>query len=131
MTLVSVRGIKPVTQGSLTAYSTCIVVDNHAKALKPYRQAIADAYKAQDGTFYEQYVPVKLTATFFFKKPKKPKASLPSAKGADLDKLTRALDDALTDVAWFDDCQVVCIEVDKAYCATEADEGVDFIVERI
>ena len=131
MTLVSVRGIKPVTQGSLTAYSTCIVVDNHAKQLKPYRQAIADAYKAQDGTFYEQYVPVKVTATFYFRKPKKPKAKLPSSKGADVDKLMRGLNDALTSVAWFDDCQVVMIEADKAYCASEAEEGVDFTVESV
>lgn len=128
MPQVTVRGVKPPTQGSLTAYSTGIVVDNHAKKLKPYRKAIADAYKSQDGTFYPQYTPVVLDATFYFKKPKKPKACLPSSKGADLDKLARALSDGLTDVAWFDDCQVVEMHARKAYCGTEAEEGVDFEV---
>lgn len=126
--VVSVRGIHPPTQGSLTAYSTGVVVDTHAKVLKVYRKAVAEAYREQDGGFYEQYAPLRVWAIFYLKKPKKPKAPLPSSKGMDLDKAARALGDALTGVAYYDDCQIVEWDIKKVYCATEAEEGVDFSV---
>lgn len=127
-TIIRVRGIRPPTQGSLTAYSAGVLVDTHAKVLKPYRKMVADAYMEQDGAFYDQYTPIGISATFYLKKPKKPKANLPSSKGVDLDKAARALGDALTGVAYYDDCQIVRWDICKAYCATEAEEGVDFTI---
>ena len=131
MVVISVRGVKPPTQGSISAFGAGIAVDTHEKRLKPYRQKIRDAYKEQGGEYFDQYVPVCLEATFYFKKPKKPKAFLPSHKGADLDKLLRACGDGLTGVAWYDDCQVVEIIGRKAFCGTEAEEGVDLEVRRV
>ena len=71
MVVISVRGVKPPTQGSISAFGAGIAVDTHEKRLKPYRQKIRDAYKEQGGEYFDQYVPVCLEATFYFKKPKK------------------------------------------------------------
>jgi len=70
-------------------------------------------------------------ASFFFKKPKKPICSVPCTKGADLDKLARGLGDALTGVAYYDDCQIVTWCIFKMYVDTEEEEGVQFSVEGI
>ena len=67
--------------------------------------------------------PVVLTARFHLPRPKalqtKAKAlrDFPHTKKPDLDKLTRAVKDALTGVVWTDDSQVVELHATKHYCA--------------
>ena len=125
---VDVRGMKPVTQGSMSAFGPGVLTDTHSKKLKPWRKAIQEAYVRDCGIFYEQHTPVAVFAFFYFKRPKKPVADAPSTKGADLDKLARGLGDALTGYAYFDDCQIVEWCVSKAYVDTEEEEGVQFQV---
>lgn len=131
MKKITVKGIKPVTQGSMTAYGSGVLTDTHFKTLKPWRKAIADAYREEDGTFYEQYTPVEIYARFFFCRAKSSKLIHPSMKGADLDKLCRGLGDALTHTAYFDDSQIVSWIATKEYCSDPKFEGVEFSVRKI
>jgi hypothetical protein len=39
---IKVEGIKPVTQGSMSAFGPGVLTDTHSKKLKPWRQAIQD-----------------------------------------------------------------------------------------
>lgn len=126
---IDVRGISPVTQGSLNAYSAGVVTDRHSKQLKPYRKLIADRYRESAGPFFETYTPVKVTVTFWMKAPKKPKAFAPSTKKCDLDKLQRAVGDALTGVAYADDCQITSWVATKRYVDDESQEGLTFKVD--
>ena len=127
---IQVRGMKPVTQGSMSAFGPGVLTDTHSKALKPWRKAIQDQYKNAGGQFFEQHTPVVILATFYFKRPKKPVSSLPCTKGADLDKLARGLGDALTGYAYFDDCQIIYWGIKKEYVDTVEEEGVSFDVMR-
>lgn len=54
-----------------------------------------------------------------FKRPKKPICDVPCTKGADLDKLARGLGDALTGIAYYDDCQIVRWDIQKEYVDSE------------
>ena len=58
--------------------------------------------------------PIAIDAAFYFNRPKSAKRQHPTVK-PDLDKLVRAILDALTGVIWRDDSQVVFIEARKSY----------------
>jgi crossover junction endodeoxyribonuclease RusA len=61
---------------------------------------------------------VQLTVVFTLPRPKRlPKRALPHISRPDLDKLTRAVCDALTGVVWKDDSQVDALAVRKRYAA--------------
>lgn len=83
--------------------------------------ALELARAGQDGKFFEG--PVVLEAWFYLPRPKalltKKRAAehVPHTVKPDLDKLARALKDALTGVCWTDDAQVVDLFVHKRYCA--------------
>jgi Holliday junction resolvase RusA-like endonuclease len=74
---------------------------------------------------------VSVDVTFFLARPKKhytkkgirPDAPVWVSKKPDIDKLQRALLDALTGVVWHDDEQVVQIEARKCWCARESEPG--------
>jgi Holliday junction resolvase RusA-like endonuclease len=135
---VDVKG-EPITQGSMNAFpirrkdGSIGVSMTHQKGnkLDVWRQAVAEAYKAQDGTYYPQYTPVCFEGTFYLKRPAKPHAWLPSAKGSDLDKLTRAILDSLSEVAYYDDCQVCDIRVRKDYADCDEDIGLVFYLTEL
>jgi len=99
---------EPVPQGSVRAFNNRIV---HVKPrrLMAWRQAIEDAYPGEmfDG-------PITVKAVFSLTRPKTVTRPHPSVK-PDIDKLTRALLDALTGRAYVDDSQVVWIDVRKVY----------------
>lgn len=72
---------------------------------------------------------VHLSATFLLPRPVSlPKKVLAATKKPDLDKLLRAVKDALTGVLWSDDSQVVTITAGKRYAATEEGPGVSIAV---
>lgn len=50
--------------------------------------------------------PIKLTAKFIFKRPKRPKFKNHHAVKPDMDNLLKGLKDALNGVIWTDDCRV-------------------------
>ena len=115
----------PVTQGSMRA----IPLKNggaalaqgssnkHRQALEDWRRAIRTAASAQVGPEYPLVGPIAFSATFGLAKPAykpKRKRSWPiSARSGDVDKLLRAVLDALTGVVWLDDSQVTSAVIRK------------------
>lgn len=122
----------PIPQGSQRAFNRKgggrpIVTADNAKT-RPWKDAITwaaqtAAHKAELQTIRE---PINVNVHFRFLRPTGHYGArgtlLPSAPGRpkvkpDLDKLVRAVLDALTDAGvWFDDAQVVGISATKAYC---------------
>ena len=65
--------------------------------------------------------PVRLVVMFYLPRPKSlPRRATDHLKKPDLDKLVRSVKDALTQVIWQDDSQVVQIEASKTYAAMDA-----------
>ena len=104
----------PVPQGSMRVYNGNIVHSQGA-ALATWRSAVAIAAK-QAGC-----VPlpgsVRLDLLFGMPKPRTVKRTFPSV-APDLDKLIRAVLDALTAIAYLDDGQVIDINASKVYALT-------------
>ena len=114
-----VRGL-PVPQGSTRAWVLHgkPVITSSAKGLNTWRRLVADV--AQDYAPTEPWEgPVGIELHFGIPKPKsapKKKRVWPD-KRPDLDKLTRAVLDALTYVVFADDSQVVELQASKDYGA--------------
>ena len=97
------------------------------KDLKPWRQQIAVEASQRMGSTQPWTQPVKVTLVFFLIRPKSHfgtgrnagtlKASAPRfpSSSPDLDKLTRAVLDALTGIAFRDDAQVQVLDCMKLY----------------
>ena len=128
-----VSGI-PAPKGSTRAFfvaklGRAIITSANAKT-KPWEQAVrAEAANAAAGA-PPTVAPIEVHVVFRFPRPKghfrangqvSPKAPLRLTKKPDLDKLERALLDALTGLLFVDDSQVVSITSMKRY--TKSDEG--------
>jgi|HubBroStandDraft_5_1064220.scaffolds.fasta_scaffold344929_2 Holliday junction resolvase RusA-like endonuclease len=108
---------KPEPQGSMRVVGKFVKADN--PAMKPWRYWVG--YKALEARaavgvheiMFGRHVPVRLNVTFYFTQPKKHRDA-PAVK-PDIDKLCRAVMDALTGVIWNDDGQVVELTARKAY----------------
>jgi Holliday junction resolvase RusA-like endonuclease len=122
--IVRVLG-NPITQGSKTPTKNGGMRESRAKELKPWRAAVTGAalstispssampWQPLDG-------PVRVELTFTMPKPKgapKTRRTWPiAARSGDVDKLTRAIFDSLTDAGvWGDDVQVVEVLARKVY----------------
>jgi crossover junction endodeoxyribonuclease RusA len=122
----------PVAQGSMKGFvvkGRAILTSNNAAKLKPWRQQIAETVREMGVTPVAG--PLTLTALFYVRRPpSRPKKYKEPDKRPDLDKLLRALMDALTGFDWHDDAQVVRFrDVQKTYATAEEPEGVLFSVE--
>jgi crossover junction endodeoxyribonuclease RusA len=121
----------PAAQGSKRAFvigGKAVMVDADKK-LKPWRQAVTDAAAAARGDDPLFMGPVRVRVRFVFPRPKSHygtgrnaevlKNSAPAyvATRPDVDKLLRAVFDALTGVVFKDDSQVAVAESVKAYGA--------------
>ena len=110
--------MKPVTQGSVTAIPVngkARIIHNHSKQLYEQRALIQSLYHDNGGQKIDGAV--EITITFAFVRPKsvsQKKRPYMTVK-PDLDKLTRAVLDALTHHAYDDDSQVVWLHVCKTY----------------
>jgi Holliday junction resolvase RusA-like endonuclease len=109
----------PVQQGSKSARvfaGRAQLFDQNAKALHPWRRLVRSAAEAAlllDPQHFEG--PVEVELRFEMPRPKTVKRRWPSVK-PDLDKLTRAVLDSLTDAGvWGDDAQVVRLQAEKTY----------------
>lgn len=121
---ITVHG-KPAPQGSkhatLHKQSGRIVTMESSKRVKPWRQSVKEAaLNAMDGRTRIEDVPVRVEVIFCFDKPKsapKRRRTWPITRSSgDVDKLQRALLDALTDAGVFkDDSQVVHVVADKVF----------------
>ena len=139
----------PKPQGSKRAFvvkgkdggkDRAIVVDSDKGPLKGFRDAVrTDAVDAKPEGFTPFEGPLNVVLAFALPKPKVAERGprrWPTSKNAgDVDKLTRAVLDALTDAAVFgDDGQVVRLVVEKDYpntpeSAWQASPGVRVLVE--
>lgn len=102
---------EPQPQGSKNAWvpkngNRAILYDQNAKTLKPWRGTVTSAASGQ-GLKLEG--PVAVRMIFTMKRPKSaPKSYSVPSRSADLDKLARAVGDAITDAGlWVDDKLVV------------------------
>jgi Holliday junction resolvase RusA-like endonuclease len=121
--VVTVFG-RPVTQGSKTRTRYGMRDDNGVR-LRPWREAVKtaalDALGGPDSTTWQRLDgPVSVSAAFTFDRPKsapKSRQCWPTTRSSgDLDKLVRAVFDALTDAGvWRDDSQVVEVSAAKLH----------------
>lgn len=103
------------------------VVTSDNPKLKDWQHAIAQAASLKTRGF--QFTgPVAVTADFYLPHPKTGKRRQAHTTKPDLDKLSRALCDALTGVVWGDDSQVTALQVSKFYAAPETAPRVIVVV---
>lgn len=118
----------PAPQGSTRAFMRSgmkhPVITADCKRTKPWRQAIVDA--SRDALVHHAVFagPVEVFVVFYLPRPKSaPRVITEPAKKPDLDKLQRALLDALTAAGvWRDDSQVVHVHARKAFAGGAHDE---------
>jgi crossover junction endodeoxyribonuclease RusA len=111
-----------VAQGSKNAYrrGDRIVLVESAKRLPAWRFKVSQAAREANLPLLETEA-VRVTLMFCLPQPKKPTRQHPTTK-PDLDKLARAILDALTGIAYKDDSQVTQLDAQKVY--TFAEPGV-------
>lgn len=129
-TVVFVVAGVPRPQGrksAITRHGRTVVVESGRALLRPWQDAIAGA--ARDAVAEAFEGPVRVGLTFVMPRPKahyrsgrhadELREDAPSAHShrPDIDKLTRAVLDALTPIAFADDGQVARLVVDKVYGA--------------
>jgi crossover junction endodeoxyribonuclease RusA len=109
---------KPEPQGSIRAFMVGgkpRLTSDNAK-LKPWRQQVALSAIAEGMQKIGKHEPVRLFVDFYLERPTSaPKSRICPAVKPDLDKLLRAVKDALKGIAWEDDVQVVCVQATKQY----------------
>lgn len=127
----------PVMQGDLQA-GWHGKLFHKSKGLEPWRHEVAwRARKAMRTNGFRSVLlggPVSMTLFFVLKRPQamsKRKATEPAIKRPDLDKLTRAVFDALTEVVYVDDSQIVEDHCYKRTAEPNEETGVIVTVNRI
>jgi len=114
----------PQPQGSARAFTpkghTRPIITTDNARLKPWRQELAwvalDALQKSQQQKAPRGVPVLVNMAFYFEKPKSArKSALWKTSRPDLDKLLRAVLDALTGIVYEDDSQVCFCTVEKAF----------------
>lgn len=95
---------------------------------KDYEQLIRNNYMAQDGTFFEKGIPVQISIKACKKPPKRTtkknlklieQGLFPWVTKPDVDNISKAVLDALNEVAYADDGQVIKIRASKEYTLQE------------
>lgn len=139
MVQFSVSG-KPGTKGSTRAFPRVkkngaigVVVTSDNRTLGVWTDAVAWAARAamRRERCAMTVGPVSVALVFYVRQPQRPRHLLPVAK-PDLDKLSRAVLDALTGVVYHDDAQVVSMTASKYYASgPPVVEGVSVTVESL
>ena len=122
---------KPVTQGSvhaITVNGKPRVIHNKSKELYDQRGIIQSLYHENGGRKIEGAVEIIVTFSFVRPKSVSAKKRPNMIVKPDIDKLARAVLDALTHHAYDDDSQVVTLVVSKIY---GEEEYIDIQVEPI
>ncbi len=101
----------PISQGSKDLVPTRRgprMIESRDAALKRWRASVGWSARAAYRQGRPLDGPVRLEAHFRFVRPKRSKQSVIAPTGKpDLSKLVRAIEDALTQIVWYDDAQVV------------------------
>lgn len=125
----------PVPQGSKNGYIRRgkVVLVEAVKALKPWRETVT-AHARESNHAAALRGPVSVELRFVMYRPKgTPKRSTPPAvKKPDVDKLVRAVFDALTEAAvWGDDAQVTRLFTTKRIAEPGETPGVHVLVQTL
>ncbi len=108
------------------------------KKTKDYEQLIRNNYMAQDGTFFKKGIPVQVNIKAFKRPPKSTtkknlklieQGLFPWTKKIDIDNCIKSVLDALNNVAYADDGQVINIKASKEYTLQE--ERIEFEVKEV
>jgi Holliday junction resolvase RusA-like endonuclease len=137
----------PVAQGSMSGFvvtskatgkQRAVVTDQKGKKLKPWRGVVRQAAIAARSAGDPAVGPIEVILLFALPRPKaapKTRRTLPIGRVGDVDKLARAVMDALTDAdVWGDDCQVVRLVCEKDYPGPWngfTEPGVRIVVNRL
>lgn len=125
----------PQTKGSAKAFkhrtTGRIIVQNDNAKCRAWSACVAwKAKAAMNGTGRVGptilAVPVRVVAEFRIARPQRTKLAVPAL---DLDKLARALGDALTGIVYVDDKQIAEWRLTKRWCARDEAPGVAVQVE--
>ena len=119
----------PVAKGSMRAFmhNGKPILTTTAKGLGEWSQKIA---AAANGRTTQMQSPARVELTFYLPRPKTLKKSIVyPAKRPDIDKLARAVLDALTGIAWHDDAQVTYLCAMKVYASDKAPPGAQIDIE--
>ncbi len=114
----------PAPQGSSRAFipkgwSRAIITTTNTK-LKPWRQQVTATAQALNVLPLDGSTPVRIRLEFFFEPPRKmPKDRRGMTTKPDVDKLIRAILDALKGVLFHDDAQVNDVSAKKFYGSPE------------
>lgn len=126
----------PIPQGSKSIWQGR-VMDSKKTELDRWRRAVRTAAvvaRASHGLDEPMDGPLKVWAAFYVKRPKRPRWWFPALMGTgDIDKLTRALLDALSETRderglIQDDARVVALDISKHYALDPAGHGVSVAV---
>lgn len=120
----------PIPQGSKRIVPTkrgVRLIDVRSTPLKEWREAIGRAARSAMGGRLPSTGHVVLECTFILPRQKSVTREFPTAK-PDLDKLLRALGDALTGIAFVDDSQITNLCVRKEY---ETDDRVPGVIAEV
>ena len=131
----------PAPQGSKKHVGEGRMVES-SERVKPWRRQVAAAYR--DHCFGDMLDgPVSVTVDFYLPRPKahygtgrnagtlKPSAPAEHRTMPDLDKLTRAVGDAPTRLAWRDDSQIVAWHAYKHYTTPEHPVGATITIQEL
>lgn len=126
----------PVPQGSKRAFvvqkaggPARAVLADASRGLKPWRELVRSRAAAV-GVAFGEHVPVRVFMRFLLPRGKSVKRMSPTTK-PDLDKLVRAVNDALVDACVLrDDAQIVAITVLKEY-ATDTPDGTPGVLVQV
>ena len=112
----------PAPEGSVTAFpvkdaatgrTRAVVTHSNKKGLRSWRGDVREAWQRHVGE-WDRDAAIHVTILFVMETPKTVRRPYPSVR-PDLDKLARAVLDALTGLAYRDDGQVVSLAVTKSY----------------
>lgn len=124
----------PAPQGSMRAFvrpgmKRAILTSDNTQ-VKPWRALVsAAAAGVCPALAFPRGVPVAIEGTFYVPRPASaPRRVTHPTKKPDLDKLLRALGDALTGIVWQDDSQVVRIAMQKDFATATEPPGVSLTV---
>jgi len=106
----SMRGFRHRTTGK-------VIVTSDNKRLKPWRQQLSETALHARGPGVElcQSYPVRIDLVFYFRRPKSAKKRIGMTVKPDLDKLQRAVFDALKGILIHDDAQITSVTARKHY----------------
>lgn len=129
----------PVPQGSKSIWRGR-VMDSKKTELDRWRRTVrmvALRARTRHGLGAPMDGPLKVWAAFYVQRPKRPRWWFPALMGTgDIDKLTRALLDALSETRderglIQDDARVVQLDISKHYALDPADHGVSVAVSYV